>query len=128
MGEDISSLVLALTEDASIEGFDERKAALRDQVMMAGRVERSPSSPRTSSPTSAGCDGGSTAPATRSRRGWGPPIDGMAGHYRESVEMIEESGPDSVFLPALRQELESLADLAVAGGSAGTAPTTHSAL
>src|SRR5882757_3051123 len=33
---DIADLVMALSEDAGIEAFDERKAALRDQVSAAG--------------------------------------------------------------------------------------------
>ena len=32
----------------------------------------------------------------------------MTAHYRESVEMIESVRPGSVFLPALRLELERL--------------------
>ena len=37
----------------------------------------------------------------------GTTIDGMAGHYRESVEMIEASDPRSAFVPALHAQLES---------------------
>jgi hypothetical protein len=48
----------------------------------------------------------------------GTTIDGMAGHYRESVEMIEQSEPDSEFVAALRAELASLTATAVAGGPA----------
>jgi len=33
----------------------------------------------------------------------------MAGHYRESVEMIEESQPRSSFVSALHAELERVA-------------------
>ncbi|MGH2966017.1 MAG: HD domain-containing protein [Solirubrobacterales bacterium] len=36
MGESVASLVLALTEDAGIESFEERKTALRDQVRASG--------------------------------------------------------------------------------------------
>ena len=72
MGDPVTSLVLSLTEDSAIESFAERKAALREQVR--GRdLERSPSSPRTSSPTSTACAGGSTGSAMGSRSGWAPP-------------------------------------------------------
>jgi hypothetical protein len=32
----------------------------------------------------------------------------MAGHYRESVELIESARPDSAFLPRLHAELDRL--------------------
>ena len=35
----------------------------------------------------------------------------MAGHYEESVTMIEERVPDCAFVPALRAELERLRGL-----------------
>jgi hypothetical protein len=38
----------------------------------------------------------------------GTTVDGMAGHYRESVEMIEASRPRSTFVPALHAQLEEL--------------------
>ncbi len=38
----------------------------------------------------------------------GTTIAAMAGHYRESVLMIEASDPASCFIPALRRELNSL--------------------
>ena len=31
----------------------------------------------------------------------------MAGHYEESVAMIEEGAPDSPFIPVLRNALET---------------------
>ena len=39
----------------------------------------------------------------------GTTITGMAGHYRESVELIESVRPGSAFLPALRVQLDQLA-------------------
>ena len=38
----------------------------------------------------------------------------MAGHYRESVEMIQASHPDLEFVPALQAELESVASVSSA--------------
>ena len=48
----------------------------------------------------------------------GTTVGAMAGHYRESVAMIEESEPDSEFLAALQAELEVLATIAVPVGPA----------
>jgi (p)ppGpp synthase/HD superfamily hydrolase len=114
VGEDIASLVLSLTEDASIESFDQRKSALRDQVRAAGR----------SAVTIFAADKLSDIRGLRrgiDRFGYsiearmGTTIDGMAGHYRESVEMIEESHPRSSFVPALYEELERLLTPTVSG-------------
>jgi hypothetical protein len=33
----------------------------------------------------------------------------MAGHYRQSIEVIEAERPGSLFLPALRAQLRRLA-------------------
>jgi hypothetical protein len=38
----------------------------------------------------------------------GTSVASMTAHYRESVEMIETVSPGSVFLPALRVELQDL--------------------
>ena len=48
-------------------------------------------------------------------------IDGMVGHYERSVLMIEETDPDSVFRPALREELEILGPLR-GGRTSGETP------
>ena len=108
-GEEVSSLVLALTEDAEIEEFSRRKAALRSQVSGAG--------PRALTIFAAD----KLSDIRGLRRGIarygdgaveariGTSIDGMAAHYRESVEMIRVSGPDLDFVPALQAELESVA-------------------
>ena len=67
--EEISALVLALTEDAAIDSFAKRKEALRDQVRAAGsRAIRS--SAATSSRTSVACAAASTGNPARSRRAW----------------------------------------------------------
>jgi guanosine-3',5'-bis(diphosphate) 3'-pyrophosphohydrolase len=108
MGDDICSLVMKLTEDRSIESFEERKQGLRDQVRAAG--------PRAIAVFAAdklsdirglqrGIDG-STRESIEARMG--TTIAAMAGHYRESVEMIEASDPSSCFIAALHQELRRL--------------------
>jgi hypothetical protein len=103
----ISSLVLALPEDPTIESFDERKAALREQVKAAG--------PRALTVFAAD----KLSDILRLRRGierfgdtvedrMGTSVKSMAGHYRESVELIESEWPGSTFLPDLRSELDRL--------------------
>lgn len=111
----ICALVLALTEDATIASFAERKEALRDQVRAAG----------TRAITIFAAD--KLSDIRGLRRGidrfgdsiearMGTTVGGMAGHYRESVAMIEESEADSELVAALRAELASLASLAVPVG------------
>ena len=108
MGEAITSLVLVLTEDAAIESFDERKAALRDQVRAAGGLAVTVFAADKLSDIVGlrrGIEGSRQAIEER----MGTTIEGMAGHYRESVELIESARPGSAFLPALRIQLHRLA-------------------
>ena len=107
MGAGISSLVMALTEDRSLESFAERKRALRDQVMVAG--------PRAIAVFAAdklsdirGLQRGIDTSRESIEARIGTTISAMAGHYRESVLMIEASDPSLCFVPALRRELRSL--------------------
>jgi (p)ppGpp synthase/HD superfamily hydrolase len=108
MGEQIAWLVMALTEDASIDSFEERKAGLRDQVRDAGAL----------AVTVFAADKLSDIVGLRrgiqeSREGvesrLGTTIATMAGHYRESVELIQSIRPGSAFLPALQVQLDRLA-------------------
>ncbi len=107
MGDVIGSLVMALTEDRLLEPFTARKEALRAQVRAAG--------PRAMAVFAAdklsdirglqrGIDTSEGSIETR----MGTSVTAMAGHYRESVEMIEASDPGSTFIPALRAELQDL--------------------
>jgi (p)ppGpp synthase/HD superfamily hydrolase len=108
MGEIISSLVLGLTEDRAIESFAERKEALREQVKAAGARTITIFAADKLSDIRGLCSGielYSDSIEARMRT----TIEGMAGHYRESVEMIEETNPESVFMPALREKLQLLA-------------------
>ena len=111
MDDEISALVLALTEDASIASFADRKEALRDQVRRAGTPAITIFAADKLSDIRGlrqGIDGHRDEIEAR----MGTTVEGMAGHYRESVAMIEESGPDHEFAVALREELEHLASLA----------------
>ncbi len=107
MGDAIWSLVLAVTEDATIESFAERKEGLREQVRAAGEQAITIFAADKLSDIRGlrrGIDRfGDALPARI-----GTTVDGMAGHYRESVEMIEVNQPDSTFVPALLAELAEL--------------------
>ncbi len=117
MDDEISSLVLALTEDATIASFGERKEALRDQVRSAG--------PRAITIFAAdklsdirGLRRGIARHRESIEARMDTTVDGMAGHYRESVDMIEATEPELEFTAALRFELDRLASLAVPAGPA----------
>jgi hypothetical protein len=108
MGEAIASLVLALTEDATIESFDERKAALRDQVRAGGGLAVTVFAADKLSDI-VGLRRGIEKFGAEIEQRMGTTVAGMAGHYRESVELIELARPGSAFLPALRVQLDRLA-------------------
>jgi hypothetical protein len=109
MGDGIGSLVMTLSEDPTIDSFEERKAALRNQVRAGGGLAI----------TVFAAD--KLSDIVGLRRGiqrygddvvqerMGTTVTGMAGHYRESVELIESVRPGSSFLPALRVQLDRLA-------------------
>jgi hypothetical protein len=109
MGDGIGSLVMTLSEDPAIDSFEERKAALRNQVRAGGGLAI----------TVFAAD--KLSDIVGLRRGiqrygddvvqerMGTTVTGMAGHYRESVELIESVRPGSAFLPALRVQLDRLA-------------------
>jgi (p)ppGpp synthase/HD superfamily hydrolase len=108
MDDEICSLVLALTEDKAIVSFDERKAALREQVREAGSRAITVFAADKLSDIR-----GLRRGIARSRGGiearMGTTVGAMAAHYRESVAMIEAGEPDSQFLAALQAELAGLA-------------------
>lgn len=108
MEEQVSSLVLDLTEDAEIESFEERKAALRRQVKAAGgRALTVFAADKLSDIV--GLRRGIQESGRRSvERRIGTSVASLAGHYSESVELIEAERPGSAFLPALRVQLDGL--------------------
>ena len=107
MGGEICSLVLTLTEDPSIQSFDERKRGLREQVRSAGGRAVTVFAADKLSDILGLRRGIESRNDVEARLG--TTISGMAGHYRESVEVIESERPGSVFLPALRVQLDRLA-------------------
>lgn len=107
MGDTVSSLVLSLTEDSSIESFDERKAALREQVRASGTRAITIFAADKLSDIN-GLRRGIDRFGDETEKRMGTTVDGMASHYHESVEMIEASQPRSTFIPALHARLEEL--------------------
>ena len=107
MDDEISDLVLALTEDATIESFDDRKEALREQVKAAGVPAVTVFAADKLSDIRGLARGVERSDDSIEER-MGTTVGGMAGHYEESVAMIEEGAPGSPFIPVLRSALESL--------------------
>ena len=108
MGDGITSLVMALTEDGSIESFAERKEALRGQVRAAGLQAIAIFAADKLSDIR-GLRRGIDASRASIEARMGTTVAGMAGHYTESVDMIEESDPGCRFVPPLHEELAGLA-------------------
>jgi (p)ppGpp synthase/HD superfamily hydrolase len=108
MGVSITSLVLTLSEDPELASFERRKAGLRHQVETGGRL----------AVTVFAADKLSDVRGLRrgiERHGdalvehrLGTSIASMTAHYLESLEMIESVNAGSVFVPALRLEMERL--------------------
>jgi len=107
MGGAVTSLVLSLTEDSSIESFAERKAALREQVRVSGSRAITIFAADKLSDIH-GLRRGIDRFGDQIEKRLGTTVEGMASHYRESVEMIEASRPRSVFVPDLHAQLEEL--------------------
>jgi (p)ppGpp synthase/HD superfamily hydrolase len=107
-GREIATLVLAVSEDPKIDGYEERKAMLRDQVAAAGpdaqmifaadkisKVRELALERRRRSRMS-GAGGSRFAPERR------------LAHYRRCCRMLEERLPQSRLVEQLRTELRRL--------------------
>ena len=103
-GPEVSQLVAALTEDASIEGFSERKAALRAQIADAGLDATAVYA----------ADKVTKVRELRARLAGHPALleeeheRARLDHYRESVLMLEEITRQHPLVQQLRFELEAL--------------------
>ncbi len=107
MGDEISSLVLTLSEDPAIASFERRKAGLREQVAGAGgRAVTVFAADKLSDIL--GLRRGIAAFGDGVVGRMGTSVASMSGHYRESVGMIAAVKPGSAFLSALRIELGRL--------------------
>lgn len=110
VGKNIGSLVMALSEDASIEPFDRRKTALRDQVVAAGNRALTVFAADKLSCIK-GLRRGIEADAKGTERRTGSSLAHLVNHYRDSVETVAAIDPESPFLPALHSEFDRLAIL-----------------
>jgi HD domain-containing protein len=103
----ICELVMTLSEDPAIESFEERKAALREQVAAAdGRAVTVFAADKLSD--IAGLRRGIEASQEGAEARIGTSVASMTEHYRDSVQMIATVRPGSAFLGALRRDLERL--------------------
>ena len=105
-GDRVAASVAALTEDDRIEAYEERKAALRDQVAAAGRDAAAVFA----------ADKLSSARNIRRvvQRGGvgleplGPELRRKFSHYEHSLAMLERTVPRSGLVRELRAELDVL--------------------
>ncbi len=104
-GPDVGSLVAAMTEDPSIEPFEARKAALRDQIAGFG--------PDATAVYAA--DKVAKVRELRARAGRDAAVltteHERLEHYEHSLEMLEHETPDHPLVRQLRFELEALRGL-----------------
>ena len=99
-GRRVASLVLAVTEDAHIEGYGKRKTALREQVAKAGEEALMLfAADKTSKVRELGLSAVS------------PPKRRLA-HYHRSLRLVEALLPDSPLTAQLHMELARLPDRA----------------
>lgn len=108
MGDSIGSLVMALSEDASIESFDARKAALRDQVGAAGGRAVTVFAADKLSDILGLRRGLRTSGPDAVEERLRTSVVSMARHYEESVELVGSARPGSTFLAQLRDQLDRL--------------------
>ena len=105
-GPQVAALVAALTEDARIEVFEERKAALRAQIAAFGS-------------DAIAVDAADKVAKVRELRaqagrepglleGRDPPVRGRVEHYVASLAMLEGAQPEHPLVRQLRFELEAL--------------------
>jgi GTP diphosphokinase / guanosine-3',5'-bis(diphosphate) 3'-diphosphatase len=92
-GPEVARIVEALTQDPSISGYEERKAALRRQIVEAGR----------DAATVALADKAAKIASLHSR-----PRDNQFEHYRATLDAIEERYGRSPLSERARADLERL--------------------
>ncbi len=95
-GGAVADLVTGMTEDESIEPYERRKAAHRDQVRRAGRD------------TAAIFAADKLANARDMTDGASTPDDAKLDHYEHTLATLCAEHPDLAFLSALRRELREL--------------------
>lgn len=95
-GDPVADLVAAMTEDESIEPYERRKAALRDQVRTAGH-------------DTAAIFAADKLAGVREMSGGGKEADeAKLDHYERTLATLSQEHPEIAFLAALRRELSEL--------------------
>jgi (p)ppGpp synthase/HD superfamily hydrolase len=106
-GSRVTTLVVALTEDPTISGYNARKAALRDQVQGAGDEALMVfAADKLSKTRELRMTFARTVPAPGGRRG-AKALRKLA-HYRHCAELLEDRLAGSPLLESLRRELQEL--------------------
>lgn len=95
-GRQVADLVAGMTEDESLEGYAQRKAAHRDQVRAAGRD------------TAAIFAADKLANVRDMAGGASSPDDAKLDHYQRTLADLCAEHPDLDFLSALARELRGL--------------------
>ena len=107
-GGGVTALVVALTEDPAISGYNARKAALREQVQRAGDEALMVfAADKVSKARELRVTFARTVPAPGGRRS-AKALRKLA-HYRHCAELLEDRLAGSPLLESLRRELEQLA-------------------
>jgi (p)ppGpp synthase/HD superfamily hydrolase len=101
-GPRVADLVLALSEDPSIRTYEQRKAALREQVAGAGPEALTVFAADKISKVREYSLGATTKPPSQRR----------LTHYRRCLELLERSLADSPLVAQLRTELDRLSSAA----------------
>jgi (p)ppGpp synthase/HD superfamily hydrolase len=108
MGDEICEQVMVLSEDSSVEPFERRKEALRDQVASAGGRAVTVFATDKLSDIAGLLRRGIETSREEAEGRMGTSVASMADHYRDSVQMIASARLGSAFLGALRRELDFL--------------------
>lgn len=108
-GQEVAGIVATMTEDATIEDYSERKAALRRQIADFGReataVYAADKVTKVRELRAESAEDRELLDAVTERRH--PKLD----HYVESLAMLEQISPDHPLVRQLRFELEMLQGL-----------------
>ena len=122
-GGRVATLVLAVSEDEHVTGYEQRKAALREQVARAGeealilfaadklsKVRELRLGP---APARKSHSGGAVVTRSRDRR---------LTHYRHCLALLQDQLPDSPLVKQLRTELDAHLDGAIGEPALASAP------
>jgi (p)ppGpp synthase/HD superfamily hydrolase len=125
-GGRVATLVLAVSEDERIEGYERRKAALREQVgnvgnagnealmlFAADKLAKVRELRLEPTPARKSLSGATAITRTRARR---------LKHYSHCLALLQDQLPDSPLVKQLRTELDAHSDGAISVPALATAP------